>query len=109
MNMAAFPTSPAQGVSEERAAVRSPQMTEFDCVFTCDVIVDDRTRVQQAVARRDDSRLAARSKRNEQPPLQVSEEALGARCSAWVRRVSFSSLKLKMVILMSVEELELLH
>ena len=54
-------------------------------------------------------RLAARSKRNEQPPLQVSEEALGARCNAWVRRAFFSSLSLNYVILMSVEELELLH
>ena len=48
--MAAFPTSPAQGVSEERAAVRSPQMTESDCVFKRDVIVDDNTRILQAVA-----------------------------------------------------------
>ena len=43
------------------------------------------------------------------PPLQVSEEALGARCNAWVRRAFFSSLSLNYVILMSVEELELLH
>ena len=56
------------------------------------------------------SRLpAARSKRSEQPPLQVSEEALGARCNAWVRRAFFPSLSLNYVILMSVEELELLH
>ena len=43
------------------------------------------------------------------PPLQVSEEALGARCNAWVRRAFFPSLSLNYVILMSVEELELLH
>ena len=52
---------------------------------------------------------AARSKRSELPPLQVSEEALGARCNAWVRRAFFPSLSLNYVILMSVEELELLH
>ena len=43
------------------------------------------------------------------PPLQVSEEALGARCNAWVRKAFFLSLSSKCVILMSVEESELLR
>ena len=48
-------------------------MTESDRVFTRDVIVDDRTRVERAVA----ASGRALEERSEQP-LQVSEEALGA-------------------------------
>ena len=69
----------APALLESALLARTPPcsrlMMESDRVFTRDVIVDDRTRVERAVA--DSGR--ALEERSEQP-LQVSEEALGARC-----------------------------